>query len=62
MLTPVPTSVIYLLSFGCAGSSLLRGLSLVAASGGYSVIAVLRLSLQWLLLFQSMGSTAGELQ
>ena len=61
MLTPVPTSVIYLLSFGLAGSSLLHGLSLVA-SGGYSVVAMLRLSLQWLRLFQSMGSTAGELQ
>ena len=26
--------------FGCVGSSLLRGLSLVAASGGYSLFAV----------------------
>ena len=29
-----------LLIFGCAGSSLLRGLSLVVVSGGYSSIAV----------------------
>ena len=28
------------LSFGCAGSSLLCGLSLVAASRGYSLVAV----------------------
>ena len=33
----------YLFIFGCAGSSLLRGLSLVTASGGYSLIAVLGL-------------------
>ena len=61
-MTIVPTSIIYLVSFGCAGSSLLHGLSLVAASRGYAVITVLRFSLQWLLLFQSMGSTVGELQ
>ena len=29
--------------FGCAGSSLLHGLSLVAVSGGYSLVAVCRL-------------------
>ena len=29
---------IYFFIFGCIGSSLLRGLSLVVASGGYSVV------------------------
>ena len=29
--------------FGCAGSSLLHGLSLVVASGGYSLVAMGRL-------------------
>ena len=42
--------------FGCVGSSLLRGLSLVAASGGYSSLQYTGFSLQWLLLLQSTGS------
>ena len=29
--------------YGCAGSSFLHGLSLVVASGGYSLVAILRL-------------------
>ena len=33
----------YLFIFDCAGSSVLRGLSLVVASGGYSLVAILRL-------------------
>ena len=33
-----------------------RGLSLVAASGGYSSLQCTGFSLQWLLLLQSMGS------
>ena len=38
--------IIYLfVCFGCTRSSLLRGLSLVAASGGYSLVVVLRLLL-----------------
>ena len=32
-----------LFSFGCAGSSLLRSLSLVVTSGGYSLVVVRRL-------------------
>ena len=44
--------------FGCAGSSLLCWLSLVAASVGYSLVAVCSFSLRWLLLLQSVGSRA----
>ena len=43
--------------FGCFGSLLLlRGLSLVAASGGYSSLQCAGFSLQWLLLLQSTDS------
>ena len=42
--------------FGCIGSSLLRRLSLVAVSGGYSLLQCTGFSLQWLLLLQSTGS------
>ena len=42
--------------FGCVGSLLLRGLSLVAASGGNSSLRCAGFSLQWLLLLWSMGS------
>ena len=38
-----------------------RRLSLVAVSRGYSVVAVCRLSLRWLLLLRSMGSRARRL-
>ena len=41
---------------GRVGSSLPRGLSLVAASGGYSSLRCMDFSLQWLLLLQSTGS------
>ena len=41
-------SLVFLFIFGCAGSSLLRGLSLVVVCVGFS--------LRWLLLLPSMGS------
>ena len=41
--------------FGCAGSSLLRRLSLVAVSGSYSSLRCTGFSLWWLLLLQNMG-------
>ena len=42
--------------FGCVGSSLLRtGLSLVAASRGYSSLRCMGFSLRWLLLLWSTG-------
>ena len=47
---------IYLSTFGCVGSLLLRGLSLVAASGGYSSLWCAGFSLRWLLLLWSTGS------
>ena len=42
--------------FGCVGSLLLCGLSLVAVSGGYSSLWCVGFSLSWLLLLRSMGS------
>ena len=42
--------------FGCVGSSLLRGLSLGAVSGGYSSLRCAGFSLRWLLLLWSTGS------
>ena len=42
--------------FGCVGSSLLRGLSLVAVSGGYSSLQCVGFSLRWLLLLRSVDS------
>ena len=42
--------------FGCIRSLLLRGLSLVAASGGYSSLWCVGFSLRWLLLLWSTGS------
>ena len=48
---------IFFFFFGCVGSSLLRiGLSLVAASRGYSSMWCTGFSLWWLLLLQSTGS------
>ena len=47
---------IYLFIFGCVGSSLLHGLSLVLVSGGYSSLWCAGFSLRWLLLLQSTGS------
>ena len=52
---------IYLFIFGRVGSSLLHGLSLVAASGGYSLLRCTGFSLQWLLLLQSTGSRRADL-
>ena len=50
--------IFYLFIFGCVGSSL-RGLSLVAASGGYSLhLQCTAFSLQWLLLLWLAGSRA----
>ena len=51
------TLVIYLFIFGCFGSSLLHaGLSLVAASRGYSLLRWVGFSLRSLLLLLSTGS------
>ena len=47
---------IYLFIFGRVGSSLLRGLSLVAVSRGYFSLGYAGFSLWWLLLLQRMGS------
>ena len=48
---------IYLFIFGCVGSSLLcAGLSLVAASGDYSSLQCMGVSLRWLLSLRSTGS------
>ena len=48
---------LFVLIFGCVGSSLLRtGFSLVAESRGYSSLQCAGLSLRWLLLLQSTGS------
>ena len=47
---------IYLFIFGCVGSSLLCGLSLVGGNGGYSSLRCGGFSLQWLLLLRSTGS------
>ena len=48
--------LIYLFIFGYVGSLLLRGLSLIAMSGGYSLLWCMGFSLWWLLLLQSTGS------
>ena len=47
---------INLFIFGCIGSLLLRGLSLVVVSGGYSSLWCAGFSLRWLVLLRSMGS------
>ena len=47
---------IYLLVFGCPGSSLLCGLSPVAGSWGFSWLRRVGFSLQWLLFLWSTGS------
>ena len=46
---------IYLFIYGGVGSSLLCGLSLVAASRGYCSLQCAGFSLRWLLLLQSTG-------
>ena len=53
----IPSLSYLFIFFGCVGSSLLpAGFSLVAASGGYSLLWCTGFSLWWLLLLQSMGS------
>ena len=48
---------LFVFIFGCVGSFVAaRGLSLVAASGGYSSLQCADFSLSWLLLWQSTGS------
>ena len=47
---------IYLFIFGCIVSLLAREFSLVAESGGYSLLWCAGFSLRWLLLLQSTGS------
>ena len=56
MLYRATASFIYIFIFGCVGSSLLRGLFLVAVSRGYSSLQCAGFSLQWLLLLRSTGS------
>ena len=52
---PETSPLIYLFIYGCVGS-LLRGLSLVAVSGGYASLRCAGFSLQWLLLLRSTSS------
>ena len=47
-------SLFIIFIFGCTGSLLLKGFSLVVASGGYSSLGCADFS--WLLLLQSIGS------
>ena len=53
---------IYLFTCGCAGSLLLRRLSLVVASRGYSLVAVWQASHCVASLVESMGPRAHQLQ
>ena len=50
------TLFLFIYLFGCVGSLLLRRLSLVAVSRGYSSLRWAGFSLQWLLLLRSTGS------
>ena len=50
------SSIFFFFFFGCVGSLLLRGLSLVAVTGGYSWLQCTGFLLQWLLLLRSTGS------
>ena len=54
--------LIYLFYFNCAGSSLLGGFSLVEASGATFQLWCVGPSLYWLLLLQSTGPRAYQLQ
>ena len=47
---------LYIYFWLCGVFIAVRGLSLVAASGGYSLLRCASFSLRWLLLVQSMGS------
>ena len=58
----LPFPIIYLFIFGCAGCSLLRGLSLAAASGGCPLAAVCGLLIAVAPLLQSRGPGARGLQ
>ena len=58
----LPYPIIYLFIFGRAGCSLLRGLSLVAASGGCSLAAVCGLLIAVTPLLQSRGPGVRGLQ
>ena len=51
--------LIILFIFGCTGSSLLHGLSLVAASGGNSSMCCAGFSLQWFLLWSTGSGSTG---
>ena len=53
---------VYLFIFGCAGSSLLCGLFPSCGKQGLLLVAVPRLSWQWLLLWWSMVSRVHGLQ
>ena len=52
----VPNCLLFFFFFGCVGSSLLRGLSLVVVSWGYSLLRCTGFLLRWLLLLWSTGS------
>ena len=56
------TYFIYLFNFGCAGSSLLLGLSLVSEIGATLSLWCMDFSLPWLLLLQSMDCKVSHLQ
>ena len=47
---------IHSFSFGCAGTLLLNGFSLVAERGDYSLLQHTAFSLGWLLLLRNTGS------
>ena len=53
----LPITLFFLIIFGCPGSVAGHGLSLVAVSGGYSLLLCTVVS-GWLLLLQSTGSRA----
>ena len=52
----------YLSTYGCAGSSWLRRLSLVVASRGYSLVSVWQASHRMAPPVESVGSRAHQLQ
>ena len=60
--SPPPTPPGFLFLSGCAGPSWLSRLSLVAVSGGYSLLPCAGFSLEWLLSLWSTGSRVHGLQ
>ena len=54
--SPTFLFILFLFIFGCVGSLLLRGLSVVAANGGYFSLWCAGFSLRWILLLGSTGS------